>query len=691
MITPAVSNWFFPPHGMGDFLSIQGVLRQISWSAALASVVSAAPLAVAENAAVSPDGNVRIELALEPHGEGAKKMVPTYRVSFRGRPVVLPSRLEVDMINGPDLGTDTVIESVATLQIDESYRQFPGKRSKVTNRCQETTVKFREKSEPGRNWSVILRAYDDGAALRYVFPAQEGWQTLAISRERTEFRLPDDAVAEALPLKGFTTSHESRYERLAVGKIPPKQLVGLPLLAELPGTGWVALAEANLTDYAGLYLARDKEGEPIVSQLSPRPGDPEVAVRAELPHTSPWRVFMIADKPGRLIESDLVLNLNAPLALDDISWIHPGKTTFPWWNSFYEENPPVEMGLNTATAKYYIDFCAEAGIPYHSLDGVKNEAWYGGRVVPYDGPDITKGNPNLDLREVLRYAKDKGVKIRLWMHWQAAEAHMDTAFPLYREWGVEGVMLDFMNRDDQEMVNFLHRVLVTAAANHLTVTLHGVSAPTGLERTYPHLLTEEGVMNLEYDKWDKRGITPDYETTVPFTRMLAGPLDFHQGSLRGVPQKEFRPRDANPLVIGTPCRMLASYVVFQNHLSMVADYPSAYRGNPALPVLPVLAAIPTTWDDTRCLAGEVGKFIVIVRRSGNEWWIGAMAGEEAREVQIRLDFLGPGRFTATIHSDDLEAEHRFTRRMENVSAGDVLSAPLAAAGGFLVRLTPVQE
>ncbi len=625
---------------------------------------------------------------MEPGGEGAGKMVPSYRISFRGRPVVLPSRLEVDMMSGPDLGKDTEIEGVVTRPIDESYNQFPGKRSQVTNRCQETTVKFREKGEPGRNWEVVLRAYDDGAALRYAFPGQEGWQTLTISGERTEFRLPEEAMAEALPLKDYTTSHEGRYESIAVGKISPKQLLGLPLLAELPGTGWVAIAEANLTNYAGMYLVREAEGSPLVSRLSPRPGDPDVAVRAALPHASPWRVFMIAGRPGRLIESDLMLNLNAPLALDDTSWIRTGKTTFPWWNSFYEENPPFEMGLNTATAKYYIDFCAEAGIPYHTLDGVKNDAWYGGRVVPYDGSDITSGNPNLDLRDVIRHAKDKGVKIRLWMHWQAAEAQMEKAFPLYREWGVEGVMLDFMDRDDQEMVNFLRRVLVAAAAHHLTVTLHGVSAPTGLERTYPHLLTHEGVMNLEYDKWDKLGITPDYETTVPFTRMLAGPLDFHQGSLRGVPQSEFRPRDVNPLVIGTPCRMLASYVVFQNHLSMVADSPSAYRGNPALPVL---AAIPTTWDDTRCLAGEVGKFVVLARRSGTNWWLGAMAGDDAREVKIPLSFLGSGRFTAEIHTDDLAAEHRFSRKTENVSADDVLSAPLEAAGGMLVKLTPVPE
>jgi alpha-glucosidase len=242
-----------------------------------------------------------------------------------------------------------------------------------------------------------------------------------------------------------------------------------------------------------------------------------------------------------------------------------------------------------------------------------------------------------------------------------------------------------MDRDDQVMVNFLRRALKTAAANRLTVTLHGVAAPTGLERTFPNLLTNEGVLNLEYDKWDKLGVPPEHDLTVPFTRMLAGPLDFHQGSLRGVPVAEFQPRNAAPLVMGTPSRMLASYVVFQNHLPMVADYPSAYRGHPALPIL---AAVPTTWDDTRCLAGKVGEFIIIARRHGTEWWVGAMGGREPREVEIPLGFLGAGRFLAESYGDDLDAAARLTRRTQDVATEDVLRPRLAPAGGVLIRLSP---
>ncbi len=215
-----------------------------------------------------------------------------------------------------------------------------------------------------------------------------------------------------------------------------------------------------------------------------------------------------------------------------------------------------------------------------------------------------------------------------------------------------------------------------------------MAAPTGLERTFPNLLTSEGVLNLEYDKWDKLGVPPEHELTVPFTRMLAGPLDFHQGSLRGVPVETFRPRNEAPLVMGTPARMLASYVVFQDHLPMVADYPSAYRGHPALPVL---AAIPTTWDDTRCLAARVGELAVIARRHGAEWWVGAMGGREPREVEVPLGFLGPGRFRAEIDRDDLGSPSRLARRTENVVAGEVIRARLAPAGGLLIHISPTND
>jgi alpha-glucosidase len=634
----------------------------------------------------SPDGRVRIEFFLG-HQEG--EAVPYYRVFLKDQPILGPSRLTIDLADGTGLGGPCEVTTVATRSIRDEYTQFPGKRRAVVGHASEATVGLREKAKPNRRWELVLRAYNDGVAFRYRFPAQDGWKSLALAGERTEFALPDDTLGHLQPLNSFTTSYEKLYQKKLIKDVPREWLLGMPLLVECPGRGWAAITEANLTEYAGMYLTpAGKEGALLTSRLSPLPQEPKVAVKAALPHASPWRVVLLAEDAGRLIESDLVLHLNEPCALSDTAWIKPGKTTFPWWNGFYEKNVPFQPGLNTATMKHYIDFCAQAGLPYHSLDGIDNTGWYGCQIIPHKPADPTRAVAGIDLPEVLRHAKDKGVRLRLWLHWRDIKDHMKRAFPLYRSWGIEGVMLDFMDRDDQEMIRFLRQVLELAAENHLTVTLHGMSKPTGLERTYPNLLTSEGVLNLEYNKWDKVGCPPDHQVTVAFTRMLAGPLDFHQGSFRGVSVEEFKPRDKAPLVMGTPARTLASYVVYQNHLAMAADFPSAYRGHPGLQML---AQIPASWHDTKFLAGSVGEYVVLARRDGADWYVGAMNGLTARNIEVPLRFLGPGRYRAEILADDPQhkTSHRLIRRTQDVASGNTLSVQLESAGGYVARLTPL--
>lgn len=634
----------------------------------------------------SPNRQSRIELALR--GSGDADAVPQWRAFFKDRAIIANSRLGIELADGQTLGGPCEIEKEQSQTINETYTVAVGKHSRITNRCNETVISLRERSGARRRWQVVLRAYDDGVAFRYHFPSQEGWPSLAISAERTEFAFPNGANAVALPLNSFTSSFEARYRQTQIKAVPSDWLIGLPLLVECPGAGWAGVTEANLTDYAGMYLAPEKDhAGALCARLSPLPGEPKVAVRAALPHDSPWRVMLLGDSPGSLLESDIVFNLNAPCAIADTSWIQPGKTTFPWWNDYYVENVPFKPGLNTATMKYYIDFCAEAGIPYHSLDGYQNIGWYGCRIGPHTPADITKAVGAIDLPEVIRYAKSKGVGMRLWLHWEDVKGQMDRAFPLYRSWGIEGVMLDFMNRDDQEMQNFLRQVLVKAAENHLTVTLHGVSKPTGFERTFPNLLTSESVFNLEYDKWDPLGCPPNHQLMVAFTRMLAGPLDFHQGSFRGVPVEQFKPRNTAPLVMGGPAFMLATYVVYENHLPMVADYPSAYRGNPALPML---VRIPCNWDEIKCLRGTVGRDIVLARRSGHDWYIGAMNAGKAESIDVPLQFLDSGTFSAQIYTDspDWPTTHQIIRSSQQVTAGDVLKIRLETTGGCVIWLSP---
>ncbi len=633
----------------------------------------------------SPGGVLAIEFDLQK--DGTTDSVSHFRVRTAGREVIGWSPLGVDLAAGEKLGGSCEVTEVKTSLVNDEFTQFPGKRCKVVCHANEATISLREMDSPHRRWELVLRAYDDGVAFRYRFPAQDGWKSLRVADERTEFALPADARGYLQPLNSFTTSFEKIYETKKLVDVPKNSLLGLPLLVECPGRGWAAITEANLTDYAGMYLAPARTGGArLMSRLSPLPGNLGLAVKSALPHASPWRVVLWAENAGRLIESDLILSLNKPCTLKDTSWIKPGKTAFPWWNGYVDENVSFKPGLNTATMKRYIDFCAEAGIPYHSLDGTDNVGWYGCQIIPHKPADPTRSVPAIDLPEVLRYARDKGIRIRLWLHWRDVKEHMLRAFPLYKSWGIEGVMLDFMDRDDQEMINFLREVLILAAENHLTVTLHGMSKPTGLERTFPHLLTSEGVLNLEYDKWSKIGCPPDHQVTVAFTRMLAGPLDFHQGSFRSVPVAEFAPRDKAPLVMGTPARTLASYVVYQNHLPMVVDYPAAYRGHPGLAML---AKIPVTWDDTKFLAGKVSEYVVLARRDGADWYIGAMNGLKGRDIDIALRFLAPGRYRAEIFADDPEKKttHRLAQHTRKVSAGDTLRLQLESAGGYMARLT----
>ncbi|MBC8043551.1 MAG: glycoside hydrolase family 97 catalytic domain-containing protein, partial [Rhizobacter sp.] len=306
--------------------------------------------------------------------------------------------------------------------------------------------------------------------------------------------------------------------------------------------------------------------------------------------------------------------------------------------------------------------------------------------------------PEIDLPELIRYAKQKGVRLRFWMHWEAAKTWMRAAFPIYKSWGIEGVMIDFMDRDDQEMMTFQRELLQLAAENELTVTMHGSSKPTGLERTYPNFMTSEGVLNLEHDKWGDVGCPPEHEVTVPFTRMLAGPLDFHQGSFRGVSVEQYKPQSAAPVVIGSPSRTLASYVVYQNHLPMVADYPEAYIKHPATAML---AQIPTSWDETKVLSGNVGEHIMIARRydgkGGNDWYLGAMNDRQPRTFDVPLKFLSTGRYRAEIYADNLKdnpkgtSPRKLVKRTQTVTAADVLKIQLVAAGGYFVRLTSLSK
>jgi len=637
-------------------------------------------------ALTSPTSNIRVDFGLR--DIGGSQSVATYSIWFKGHQLIRPSSLQLQL--APDgLLRPLRVVTVAHSKRDETYKLNPGKTSSARDRYHEMRVTLEEDPAPKRRLDIVFRAYDDGVAFRFAVAEQNGLSDFHLAAEHSTFACAGDPRMYVLPLPSFTTPYEARYRRLRLSEISTDALLAAPLLIEFSEGAWAAITEADLNDYAGMYLSGTPEGT-LTTRLSVRPDDPQLKVKASLPHASPWRVVMIADHPGRLIESNLITNLNPPCALPDTSWIKPGKTTFPWWNGYELGSEAGFHGAqDTRTHKYYIDFCAESGIPYHSLDGFDNIAWYSGTIVPYQGADITKSLPDIDMPELLSYAKQKGVRLRLWMNSAAARAQMQHAFPIYEQWGIEGVMVDFVERDDQEMVNFIHDLLELTARHHLTVTLHNISKPTGLHRTYPNLMTIESVFNTEFNKWDAVGSTPEHELTVPFVRMLAGPLDYHCGSFHNVPERKFAPRNIAPMTMGTRSHELARYVVYENYLPMTVDYPTAYRNQPGFEFI---VQVPTTWDETRVLNGQIGSYLTIARRHETRWYIGSMAGSDKQTLTITLNFLGAGNYLAEIWSDDLTLLDDATKILldeRKVNAGDRLQAELAPAGGHVVRLTPM--
>lgn len=628
---------------------------------------------------VSPNRMARIAFEARPDGQCV------YSVDFAGTQIVQPSRMGLKLAPPHAPLGPMRLAGVRERAHDETYSVPAWKSSKARDHYRETTLSLREAASPNRALEIVLRAYDDGVAFRYRIPARAEGSEVALAGEWTEFNISDNPRAIALPLSGFTSPYERFYKDAALSELPGDKLIGLPLLLQYPTGVCAAITEAALTDYAGMYLAPspDRPGS-LVSRLSPLPAEPAVAVRAAAPFDSPWRVILLGDGMAPLIESNLILNLNEPSKISDTSWIKPGKVNFPWWNGYVVKDRDFKGALDTATLKYTIDFCAESGIEFASLDGLHG-AWYGGPIRPDHPVDVTKSIPEIDLPEVLGYAARKGVRVRAWVHWEALAPQIDRAFAAYEAMGIEGVMVDFMDRDDQEMVRFYEEIARKAANHRLTVNFHGAFKPTGMERTWPNVLTREAVLNLEYDKFDQSKCTPRHNVTVPFVRMLAGPLDYHTGGFNSSTLAAFVPRFEAPMVIGTRCHHLAMYVVYQNPLPMAADHPAAYRGQPGLEFL---AEVPTVWDETRFVAGSVGEFVVIARRRGETWYLGAMNNEDPRTVDADLGFLAAGNYAATIWADAPEANEqpaKVSRLAKSANRNDIIPIRMASGGGQVIR------
>jgi alpha-glucosidase len=639
----------------------------------------------------SPDGQIAIAFrtaAVAGHASDSGRLV--YSVTFRGKAAIVESAVWLDLEGQAPLGRDVSIVKADASTIDETYRLVTGKASQVRNRSNALRLDLEERSGSRRSLTIEARAYDDAVAFRYIVPDQAAIRELRLKEEHTEFRLSSDATAYALLLPDARSMYESEFFRMPFSYLlqighPGGLLVGLPLLLEEPGVAWLAITEAGLEGNSAMYLVSPSLGT-LESKLAPGVREPEICVQGTLPHHSGWRVVQVAGDPGRLIESNVVTSLSPPSAIQDTSWIHAGRSAWDWWSGRVDKNG--KPAYTTENMKRYIDFAADAGLEYMLVDaGWQHGASNEDIITP---GDITKMNGSVDIPEVVRYAGGKGVKVWIWANWAAVDRQLEEAFPVFQKWGVVGVKIDFMSRDDQEMIGFYYRVAETAARYRLMVDFHGATKPTGMERTWPNVLGYEAVAGMEHAKWSRRD-NPGHELMLPFTRMLAGAMDYTPGGFENTTNDEFVARNERPMVMGTRAHQLAMYVVYLAPFQMVSDDPLAYRDQPSFRFI---EDVPATWDETRVLNGQPGEFITMARRRGREWFLGSMTNWTARELEVPLSFLGEGRYRAEIYADADDAGRlpkNTSIRTQEVTGATRLKVRLAPGGGLAVRFVPVEH
>lgn len=633
----------------------------------------------------SPDHRITMHFAVKPGKDAAGSDGQlVYSIEFEGKQVFEESALKLELKNQNPLGSAVHIASTTPGSGVDDYSLVAGKTSAVHDVYNSLTVHGVEGSAPGRSFDIEARVYNTGVAFRYHVPEQAALARFELTQEDTEFRPVMDADAWALRLPNYQSGYESEYVPQVLsalsnqGGVSSYILNGAPMLMHMPGLAWAAVGEADLEGNAAMYLENPTgnwTGHYIVTKMSPPVDGNGAAVDGTLPHDSAWRVILLADKPGELIESNLFTDLNPPNRVADTSWIHPGKASWNWWDG--DLGPDGKSAYTTANMEYYVDFAAASGFPYMMLDA----GWSGG--------DITKMRGNVDAPELVRYAAKKNVKVWIWLYSKSVAAQMQEAFPLYEKWGVAGVKIDFILRNDQEGIRWYYAVAKLAAEHHLMVDFHGATQPWGIQRTYPNVLDYEAVLGLENNKAGRRD-GPVNRTTFPFTRMLSGPMDYTPGGFDNVTQEEFVARDKSPMVMGTRAQQLALYVVFEEPLAMVSDVPSAYANQPSFQFI---RDVPTSWDETRTLNGEPGEFVTIARRHGEEWYLGSITNWSGRDVRVPLDFLRSGKYTAEIYEDAADAAENpkhVAIRKQVVRKGDALTLRLASGGGCAIRFVPAQ-
>lgn len=635
----------------------------------------------------SPDGKIRAEVSV---GQSI-----TYTVTHGSDVLIAPSALSMELDNGVVWGVDPKLQKASNRSVNEVIPAVIYKKKEVPDHFNELTLAFRG------DYRVIFRAYDDGMAYRFVSTTKKPFR---VKSEQAEFNFPSDYKAYIPYVREdrtnsfeeqFFNSFENLYTHANLSDWDKQKYTFMPLLIEAANGKKICVTEADLINYPGMYLYNGDGSNSLKGVFAPYPKEVKQGGHNELQMlvTSrenyiaaydkgtefPWRAVIITENDHELADNDMVYRLATPAVDMDFSWVKPGKVAWDWWNDWNLYDVDFKAGINNETYKYYIDFASKHGIEYVILD----EGWAVNKQA-----DLFQVVPEIDLPDLTAYAKSKNVDLILWAGYHAFDRDMEKVCKHYSEMGIKGFKVDFMDRDDQYMVDFHRRGAETAAKYKLLIDYHGTYKPTGLHRTYPNVINFEGVHGLEQMKWSASSVDQvTYDVTIPFIRQVAGPMDYTQGAMRNATKNNYRPVNSEAMSQGTRCRQLAQYVIFESPLNMLCDNPSNYEAEKECTEL--IASIPTVWDETRSLNGKVTEYVSIARKSGNDWYVGSMTNWDARELELDLSFLGEGEYKAEIFRDGANADRvakDYRKETITIPANRKLKIQMAPGGGWIARI-----
>lgn len=637
----------------------------------------------------SPDGKLQTEIKV---GEYV-----SYSISREGYRILNDSPLSMTLTNGIVWGENPRLVSTKRNSVNAMVASPFYRRSEIRDNYNSLILNFKN------GWGLEFRAYDTGIVYRFVHRENK---VLDIVSENVSYCFSSDFEANVpyvVPRVQrhnldcqFYNSFENTYTTDRLSHLDKERLMFLPLVVEAENGIKVCLTESDLEDFPGLYLsAVEGEEYTLKGVHAPYPKNSiqgghkmlqmlvqereSYIARVKGKRTFPWRMAIVTARDEQLADNDLTYLLASPSRLDDISWIKPGKVAWEWWSDRNIDGVNYVTGVNNETYKEYIDFAAKYGMEYVILD----EGW----AVNLKA-DLMQVVDSIDLKELVDYASDKNVGIILWAGYYAFERDMENICRFYSDLGVKGFKVDFMDRDDQEMVEFNYRAAAMCAKYHLVLDLHGMYKPSGMNRTYPNILNFEGVHGLENMKWSPDSVDQvKYDVMVPFIRQVAGPLDYTQGAMRNAAKGCYFPCYSEPMSQGTRCRQLALYVVFESPLNMLCDTPSNYVREKES--VDFISGIPTVWDETRVLDAKMGEYIVTARRKGDTWYIGGITDWQERDIELDFSFLKGKICQGLLYEDGINA-HRIGRdfhlKLIHVDKNTRLTVHLAPGGGFAIRM-----